>query len=138
MYLHIYAWCHKVEDNSTATTTAAAPTSPASQCEECREGENSAVCDVEHFPYTTCRYCRAGACVPGACHASIPSVHVSAVSVLVQAASATSTAPRTTSVLTASAGRCQVSSGLAWCPGVAIVWGLLDVFKSTKKALDAW
>ena len=68
MYLHIYAWCHKVEDNSTATTTAAAPTSPASQCEECREGENSAVCDVEHFPYTTCRYCRAGACVPGACH----------------------------------------------------------------------
>ena len=41
-------------------------------------------------------------------------------------------------VLTASAGRCQVSSGLAWCPGVAIVWGLLDVFKSTKKALDAW
>ena len=68
MYLHIYSWYHKVEDNSTATTTAAAPTSPASQCEECREGENSAVCDVEHFPYTTCRYCRAGACVPGACH----------------------------------------------------------------------
>ena len=107
MYVHIYAWCHKVEDNSTATTTAAAPTSPASQCEECREGENSAVCDVEHFPYTTCRYCRAGVCVPGACHVSIPSVHVSAVSVLVQAASVTSTAPRTTSVLTASAGRCH-------------------------------
>ena len=66
MYLCIYicTWCHKVEDNSTATTTAAAPTSPASQCEECGE-ENSAVCDVEHFPYTTCRYCRGGACVPG-------------------------------------------------------------------------
>ena len=115
MYLCIYIniWCHKVEDNSTATTTAAAPTSPASQCEECGEEANSAVCDVEHFPYTTCRYCRGGACVPGGCHVPSTSLHVSA-AVLVQAASATSTAPRTTSVLTESAGRCRVS-------GVAIV-----------------
>ena len=113
MYLCIYicTWCHKVEDNSTATTTAAAPTSPASQCEECGE-ENSAVCDVEHFPYTTCRYCRGGACVPGGCHVPSTSLHVSCYGV--QAASATSTAPRTTSVLTESAGRCRVS-------GVAIV-----------------
>ena len=84
------------------------------------------MCDVEHFPYTTCRYCRGGACVPGGCHVPTTSVHVSAAVLWCAGCLRDLNCPQDYECVN---GICRQVSGF-WCGHC-----LETVFKSTNKGL---
>ena len=45
-------------------------------CDDCRADNNTSVCDIEMFPYTTCHFCdeTSSTCVPGNWNICIPKI----------------------------------------------------------------
>ena len=57
----IKKWCFK-PDNLTGS--AVELEDEPEDCSQCGEG-TTGVCDIEHTPYTQCKYCEDSVCVPG-------------------------------------------------------------------------
>ena len=68
----IKTWCFKPEKKSQSGVVLEPEDGDCTQCVEGISG----VCDIQHTPYTQCKYCVKDVCVTGMCHTAAFPIHI--------------------------------------------------------------